>query len=834
MSTATAPPIAEFVYADTAVNGAFNRNRVMPLEEFDPPPGAKDVYTTYLRFTRELWEYAATNPNVEPNKRPSVKGFRGLALAEFFPADFDCAEDLNRAREDIVRAMTTLRTCYEVPPQAVRAAFSGSKGFSLEIPATLFGGFAPAANLAQRFKRLAAVLFPDYPTLDTVIYESVRLWRVVNSRHGESSLYKILLTFHELQTLSVEEIRQLATSPRDVRDGSDDDWFPRAGLAEAWEATAIPDNGHRREHAAYEADEGEGESRTLTAEQEQAIDALIAPYWFKSQKHNVAFGLAGWFAIAGVAFEQAKRVFVRLSADDARPDDRLNCLRDSYNRRRLGLPIAGPSRLREILLREDMDALERILPTRARVEREGQSGESSPKRLPLSDFAALLEAHKYIHKPTGKLWPNASVNAVVKPILSGIDEKGNPVFIPASDWLDEHEPVHQMIWSPGDPKIIEGRLLNQGGWIERADLRAFNLYLPPMISLGDLEKAGPWIDHVHRLYPDHADRIISWLAQRVQRPAEKINHALLLGSAQGCGKDSLLKPVREAIGPWNYADASPSQVVGRFNGFLKSVLLLIPELCDLGDLDRFKFYEHMKPIIAAPPTTLRCDEKFTPEIAVLNVCGVVFTSNQRIGIYLPAGDRRHFAAWSTLEPSTLPAGYFDRLHRWLDHEGGCAHVAAYLHAIDLSEFSPTAPPPKTEWFWSIVDAGRAPEESELSTLLDWMAEDPGGGGFPNAGDWPEAVTRAQLVDAEKRRSGGSVDNGRANDFASWLEDRKNWRQIPHRMEAVGYVAVRNDTAKDGLWSIGGIRMAIYARAELSPSQQFAAAKRVVAGEGRNR
>jgi hypothetical protein len=273
------------------------------------------------------------------------------------------------------------------------------------------------------------------------------------------------------------------------------------------------------------------------------------------------------------------------------------------------------------------------------------AGSAAPLRLSRADFVAHLEAHKYLYRPTGKLWPRASVNAAVGPVLTGrIDEKGNPVYQPASDWLDAHASVHQVTWSPGDPELIVGRLLNQGGWIERPDFRGYNLYRPPTIALGNPELAGPWVDHVRRLYPEQADHIIDWLAHRVQRPAEKVNHALLLGSEQGCGKDTILKPVREAIGPWNYADASPAQVVGRFNGFLKSVMLLVPELCDLGEINRYSFYEHMKPIIAAPPTTLRCDEKFMTEIAVINVTGVVFTSNQRIGIYLPAGDRRHFAA----------------------------------------------------------------------------------------------------------------------------------------------------------------------------------------------
>jgi hypothetical protein len=43
----------------------------------------------------------------------------------------------------------------------------------------------------------------------------------------------------------------------------------------------------------------------------------------------------------------------------------------------------------------------------------------------------------------------------------------------------------------------------------------------------------------------------------VQRPQEKINHALVLGGAQGIGKDTLLEPVKRAVGPWNFEGVSP-------------------------------------------------------------------------------------------------------------------------------------------------------------------------------------------------------------------------------------------------------------------------------------
>ena len=46
------------------------------------------------------------------------------------------------------------------------------------------------------------------------------------------------------------------------------------------------------------------------------------------------------------------------------------------------------------------------------------------------------------------------------------------------------------------------------------------------------------LDHVKKVYSDDFGHIINFLAHRVQRPQEKINHALLLGGKPGIGKDT--------------------------------------------------------------------------------------------------------------------------------------------------------------------------------------------------------------------------------------------------------------------------------------------------------
>jgi hypothetical protein len=158
-------------------------------------------------------------------------------------------------------------------------------------------------------------------------------------------------------------------------------------------------------------------------------------------------------------------------------------------------------------------------------------------------------------------------------------------------------------WAPGEPPIIEDRVVNQGGWLMKPGAKVFNLYLGPVITHGDATKAGPWLELLHALYPDDSQRILWFLAHRVQRPHEKINHGLVLGGKQGIGKDTLLETIRYAVGPWNFQEVSPGNLLGRFNPFVKSVVLRVSEARDLGDLDHIlRAHEglHGQPARGAP------------------------------------------------------------------------------------------------------------------------------------------------------------------------------------------------------------------------------------------
>ena len=425
------------------------------------------------------------------------------------------------------------------------------------------------------------------------------------------------------------------------------------------------------------------------------------------------------------------------------------------------------------------------------------AGPASDK-ITLADFLAHKPDHKYIFIPTRDLWPAISVDSSIE-WPGGPDGKMKP-----SRWLDANRHVEQMTWAPGLPLLIENKLIDTGGWIDHYGCTCFNLYRPPTLQHGDASQAGPWLQHLKNVYPDDVEHITRWLAHRVQHPEQKLNHALVLGGRHGIGKDTILEPVKMAVGPWNCHEVSPGAMLGRFNNFVKSVILRVSEARDLGDVDRFSFYDHTKAWIAAPPDVIRVDEKNVKEYPIPNLCGVVITTNHKSdGLYLPADDRRHYVAWSDLSREQFDAQYWNRLYQWYD-AGGTGHVAAYLSKLDLSGFDPKAPPAKTEAFWHIVNAARPPEESELADILDSLGN-------------PDAVTLDSI------KSQAQVDHP---EFGWWLADRRHRRQIPHRLESAGYESVRNPAAKEGQWSINGKRQTVYAKTTLSVSQRHAAANRL--------
>jgi hypothetical protein len=442
----------------------------------------------------------------------------------------------------------------------------------------------------------------------------------------------------------------------------------------------------------------------------------------------------------------------------------------------------------------------------------------------LHDFYAFMPTHNYVFAPSRELWPAASVNSRVPPVLrlkangdAMTDENGNKMYTKANVWLDDHRSVEMMTWAPGLPLKIPDRLISEGGWIMREGVATLNLYRPSMAILGDAVLATPWVELVRKVYPNDADEIFDFCAHRRQKPEEKINHGLILGGAPGIGKDTMLEGLKYAVGPWNFKEVSPQDMMEGYNDYMKSVVLRISEVRDLGEINRFAFYDHMKTILATPPDVMRVNAKYIPQHYVLNVAGIIYTTNYKTnGIYLPADDRRTYVAWSDLTEADFQAGFFTAFWDWYEHQDGYQHVAAFLAERDLLKFNPKATPKKTAAFWAIVDANVPQEQSELADVLDAMSIDVYGR--------KNAINATTLIIVAGHAEGP---------FQEWLLERKNRRAIPHRFEKGGFVPVRSD-ADDGLWVISKRRQVIYARATLSLAEQRREAQKLANDPNDNR
>ena len=235
----------EFSFVEYAIGGSQRRNHValstdVPRliagdHDFGTPA---DCYTTYLRFREDLKGWVETHKN--DRGFPTVTGYDGTALAEFLPFDFDAEEEPELALADARSLVQRLHDDHGVSLLGIRVAFSGSKGFSVEVPGSLFGGFPPArmSELVARFRRVATELTIGLTTTDPSIYTRMRLWRIINTRHSKTDLYKIPLTAKEL-ALSIDELRRLAAQPRRIA-AVMCERKPRPSLVALWKRSVRP------------------------------------------------------------------------------------------------------------------------------------------------------------------------------------------------------------------------------------------------------------------------------------------------------------------------------------------------------------------------------------------------------------------------------------------------------------------------------------------------------------------------------------------------------------------------------------------------------------------
>lgn len=210
----------EYAYCELVTGGYKGkaRNNVLSGKEFNEQLSKNNqpgCYRSHFRFTKDYQDYV--------KRTGSVKAYGGSAYVDFLWLDIDDSQDLSKA-QDTARIYIERLKEYEVAPSDLRCYFSGRKGFHIGIPAEAFG-LKASKGVPGVCKMLAQKLAGDLD-YDPSIYDRTRLFRLNNTQHEESKLYKIELEPRELTHGTVEDILKLAKTPRSLeRDYNPEDIY---------------------------------------------------------------------------------------------------------------------------------------------------------------------------------------------------------------------------------------------------------------------------------------------------------------------------------------------------------------------------------------------------------------------------------------------------------------------------------------------------------------------------------------------------------------------------------------------------------------------------------
>lgn len=224
-------------------------------------------------------------------------------IADFY-MDFDSKEDVELAREDIKLVIWQMHQdlTYGLPIEAFRIYFSGMKGFHLIIPREYLG-IKAHPQLDNLFKWIALGFFEQSfnETVDLVVYERRRLFRLENSQHQKTGLYKIPLQYHELLSFSLEEIHELAKQPRQLINYPKPELINKANKMYLKEAKAYVD---------YEKEQAERfkNYKNVTTfkrgEIPEYIERILQEGPVEGTRNETAAGLASFFMQQGLTQEE--------------------------------------------------------------------------------------------------------------------------------------------------------------------------------------------------------------------------------------------------------------------------------------------------------------------------------------------------------------------------------------------------------------------------------------------------------------------------------------------------------------------------------------------------
>lgn len=169
---------------------------INPSEVFNLINSEKEYYSSTYYYNEEQFQrFSQTG---------SVKGIKNVVTDKLW-WDFDNKQNPEKAQIDCIELVKRL-TSLDINVEDIQLYFSGNKGFNalVDIDRVL--------TPTQVYDICVNKLGSGLTTLDTSLYDAVQILRVPGTKHKESNLYKIPLSYNELKMLTIEQIRNKALS----------------------------------------------------------------------------------------------------------------------------------------------------------------------------------------------------------------------------------------------------------------------------------------------------------------------------------------------------------------------------------------------------------------------------------------------------------------------------------------------------------------------------------------------------------------------------------------------------------------------------------------------
>lgn len=181
------------------------RNRLIlhsKIQEYVKPED-KDVLISLFWYGGEAVKFF--------QKNQSLKGYRNEMWIPFLPFDIDSGHD-EPLEVACSKTKKLLKELEEKGIDQYRISFSGSRGFHVIVDSSYFGEFKPSASLPAQLLALAKNL--TTVGFDKSIYSNLRMFRLTNSLHHTSGLYKINILPELLDY--PEKIKELAKTQQPI------------------------------------------------------------------------------------------------------------------------------------------------------------------------------------------------------------------------------------------------------------------------------------------------------------------------------------------------------------------------------------------------------------------------------------------------------------------------------------------------------------------------------------------------------------------------------------------------------------------------------------------